>query len=257
MEKYGDTLFTLDADEEVRLGLLCRIFDPETTRLLAELGTRPDARCLEVGAGSGSIARWWCEQVPDGEVVATDVQTSLLERDPRPNLTVLRHDVVREVFPPESFDVIHARLVLSHLRERDEVLRRMRDWLRPGGVVLVESFGWFPLGGSPNPVYSEVLRRWSDLLREVVGTDSGWSRRQPGSLLELGYRDVGARSATWHLRGGTDLTEFWRRGVAMSAERLLTDGRVSADELAEFHRLLRDPGFWDLSPAFVQAWGHR
>ncbi|GAA3355356.1 hypothetical protein [Saccharopolyspora gregorii] len=45
--------------------------------------------------------------------------------------------------------------------------------------------------------------------------------------------------------------------MAMSAERLLADGRVPADELAEFHRLLRDPGFWDLSPAFVQAWGHR
>ncbi|HZM84459.1 MAG TPA: class I SAM-dependent methyltransferase [Candidatus Limnocylindrales bacterium] len=37
-----------------------------------------------------------------------------------------------------AFDVIHARAVLTHLPERDEVLARLVAALRPGGWLLIE-----------------------------------------------------------------------------------------------------------------------
>ncbi|XKK37114.1 methyltransferase domain-containing protein [Nocardiopsis sp. ARC36] len=255
MERYGETLFVLDERETSRLEVLCDVFDPLSTRTLDELGVRPDSRCLEVGAGSGTIARWMCERATEGEVVATDIDTSSLEGLSAPHLTVLRHDVTGDGFPDASFDVIHARLVLSHLPQREEVLRRMRSWLRPGGFVLIESFCWFPVDSSPNPAYRAALQHWSELVCASLGTDSWWSRSHPALFAALGYRDVGAHTITQNLRGGTPLADFWRLTIDMSHERLVGEGRLTEDELQEAYRLLGSPDFWDLAPALVQGWG--
>jgi hypothetical protein len=57
--------------EDDRLGLLEDIFDPLSCRR-REL-VQPGWRCLEVGAGRGSMAVWLAERVgPCGQVVATD-----------------------------------------------------------------------------------------------------------------------------------------------------------------------------------------
>lgn len=63
-EKY----FAADADladERVRLGLIESDTDPITTRSLSAIGITRGWRCLEVGAGGGSITRWMAEQVGD------------------------------------------------------------------------------------------------------------------------------------------------------------------------------------------------
>ena len=60
-------------------------------------GVGPGWRCLEVGAGAGSIAGWLADRVgPSGQVIATDLDTRFLEQQARPNLEVRRHDVVRD-----------------------------------------------------------------------------------------------------------------------------------------------------------------
>src|ERR671925_2230443 len=61
------------AIQRQRLAARARLLDPGSTRHLDAIGVRPGSRCLEVGAGSGSIAAWLCDRVgPDGTVVATD-----------------------------------------------------------------------------------------------------------------------------------------------------------------------------------------
>lgn len=257
MEKYGETLFSLDHAEEIRLRLLGEVFDPLCTDTMGALGVAPDARCLEVGAGSGSVARWLCAKAAHGEVLATDLGLSLLDQVPEPRLRRLVHDVTTDPFPENSFDVIHARLVLSHLPQREDVMRRMLGWLRPGGFVLIESFCWFPIESSPHATYRKVMRRWSGLISATLGTDSWWARAQPGSFLDYGYRDVGANTITQNVRGDTKLADFWRLTVDMSRQQLLAGGYVTPYELDEFYSLLRDETFWDLAPALVQSWGRK
>ena len=45
-------------DELARLHLLEARYDPRTFRRLSMFGPLAGARCLEVGAGTGSVARW-------------------------------------------------------------------------------------------------------------------------------------------------------------------------------------------------------
>lgn len=257
MEKYGDTLFTLDDTERRRLVLLGDVFDPLSTTTLSGLGLRPDARVLEVGAGGGSIARWFADQVPAGEVVATDLDISMAARETRPNLRVLTHDVTVDPFPANSFDVIHSRFLLSHLRDRESVIARMTDWLRPGGVVVIESFGWFPIDSSSDAPYRHVMQRWSDLILDTIGTDTRWSREYPRTLARFGLKSLGATTVTHHIQGGSPLADFWRLTVAMSRDKMLDGGYITAAEYDAFAERLLDPSFWDLAPAVAQTWGRK
>ena len=85
---------------------------------------RPGERCLEVGAGRGSMALWLAEQVgPSGHVVATDVATRDLQRLEGRNLEVLEHDILEDsldALGPGSFDLVCSRLALFHLVGRQE-----------------------------------------------------------------------------------------------------------------------------------------
>ena len=91
--------------EDERLGLLERIFDPGSRRRRALV--QPGWRCLEIGAGRGSMAVWVAGQVGErGQVVATDIDVTYLKRLEVPNLEVRRHDILEDpldVFGPGSF----------------------------------------------------------------------------------------------------------------------------------------------------------
>jgi len=92
------------ADEPRRLELFAERLDPLTVRRIKTLDLAPGARCLEVGGGRGSIARWLCEYVgPTARVTATDLETGFLSELSLPNLEVLRHDVTSDEFPDRSF----------------------------------------------------------------------------------------------------------------------------------------------------------
>jgi trans-aconitate methyltransferase len=126
-------------DERRRLDLFAERLDPLTKRRVGLLGLAWGARCLEIGGGRGSVARWLCEYVgPEGHVTATDLDTGFLAELSLPNLEVLRHDVRTDEFPPGLFDLVHARAVLMHIPNRMATLRRMVAWLAPGGWLLVE-----------------------------------------------------------------------------------------------------------------------
>src|SRR5437764_7055243 len=87
-----------------RLASIEEWLDPGTISHLRARGIGAGWRCLEVGGGGGSIARWLCAQVrPGGQVVATDRDTRLLERLPEPNLRGERHDVAGEPRPASAF----------------------------------------------------------------------------------------------------------------------------------------------------------
>ena len=85
---------TWDRERE-RLSLLESVWDPGTTARLTALGVAAGWRCLELGAGGGSITRWLCDRVgPTGVVTAVDLEPHFLEVDPRPNLEIHRHDIL-------------------------------------------------------------------------------------------------------------------------------------------------------------------
>ncbi|MEU6148777.1 methyltransferase domain-containing protein [Actinosynnema sp. NPDC047251] len=124
----------LHATEQFRC--LSAAYDPITPARLGQTGVRKGRRCLEVGAGGGSVAQWLARR--SGSVPATDLDPRHVPAEP--GLTVRRHDVVRELLPEGGFDLVHARFVPAHLPEREEVLCKPVLSLKPGGWSQIDEF---------------------------------------------------------------------------------------------------------------------
>jgi hypothetical protein len=113
-----------DPEAADRHDYLAEILDGLTVQRLSGLGDLTGRRCLEVGAGAGSIARRLARAAgPAGRVLATDINTRYL--GPGTDFQVLRHDLSTEPVPEGPWDVIHARMVLLHLPRRREILHRL------------------------------------------------------------------------------------------------------------------------------------
>jgi ubiquinone/menaquinone biosynthesis C-methylase UbiE len=118
--------------------------DAVTWRRLRAAGLQLGWRCLEAGAGRGSVARWLGAEVgPHGQVVAVDIDTRFLRDLDSQTIEVAEADVVTDPLPAGPFDLVHARLLLMHLAARDQVVARLVDVLGSGGVLLLEEHDIF------------------------------------------------------------------------------------------------------------------
>lgn len=97
----------------------------------------PGRCCPEAGAGGTSVvSRPTRKAGPTGKVLDTDTDTdtdvSRLAPAARPPVEVRVHDVGTEQPPGEGFDLVHARLVLTHVPQRN---KPRAPWSRPCGRV--------------------------------------------------------------------------------------------------------------------------
>jgi hypothetical protein len=193
-----------------------------------------------------------------GHVIATDIDTGHLTGPITPHLTVLRHDITRDPRPDAApFDLIHARFVLEHLPEREEVLDRLVTWLKPGGLIVIESIAGFPVDSSPHPQFREAMRAIDQVLAKTIGTDSTWARGFPGPL---SHRDLVEAATAVHLptTGGANASALcWALTLSRLRPRIREPQLTSDDTLDEALRLLSDPAFFDLAFATAITWARR
>src|SRR3989442_1429103 len=110
------SLSPVDAAVRERLEGVAAAMDPATSRFLDALGVARGWRCAEIGAGIGSVAVWLADRVGStGRVVATDIETRWLQALGRTDIEIRCHDIAQEPLESSSFDLVHARGVLSHL----------------------------------------------------------------------------------------------------------------------------------------------
>lgn len=230
---------------------MAELLDQNTIRRLIRLGdvgAWAAARCLEVGAGAGSIARWLAGLVDVfGHVVATDLDPSRIPTHSR--LTTIRHDLRSgDPVPGGPFDLIHARLVLAHLPEREAILTRLVDQLAPGGTILIED--WAPLRTydevivmAPSPAAAELYARYQHAVGtqvfDTAGTDRTWARRIHPLMLDAGLTEVRTEVHAEYWTGGTAGCRFVKAVLNQVRPRL--HPYLSDTELDELARLLDDP----------------
>lgn len=247
-----------------RLRLLAALLDDGTFRLLERLGVQPGWRCLEVGAGGGSVAAWLCDRTaPAGSVLATDLDTTVLRELKRPNLEVRVHDVLRDELPEREFDLVHARLLLAWLADPEGGLRRMLAALRPGGCLLVEEMDFHSIAPDAglDPVTRALFRRVIDahhsVLAEQHAFDPFCGRGLDRALSTAGLARVESEGRLSIWRGGQPGGTVWRLTLIQLREQLIEHGRVTATEVDAIIDLCDDPGLAFMSQATIAAWGYR
>ncbi|MGW2231422.1 methyltransferase domain-containing protein [Streptomyces formicae] len=259
---HGYLLDNRQTEAGVRFDALSELFDPVTFRHVDRLGIAPGMRCWEIGAGGPSVPLGLAERVgPTGTVVATDIDVSWTRDIAGGPIEVLRHDVAADPPPPGGFDLVHARLVLVHVAERAEALRRMVAALRPGGWLLVEDAdpGLQPLlcpdESGPEQELANRLRSGFRALMAARGADLAYGRTLPRVLRDAGLGDVQA-DAYFPITSPA-CADLEAATVRQIRARLVAEG-LATDEEIDRHLRNVATGRLDLATApLVSAWGRR
>ncbi len=172
------------------------LFAPAAEHLLAVARLRPGERVLDVGTGTGIVARLAAPNVgPAGSVAGLDVSPAMLNvaraMAAEEGLTIDWNDGQAEAlpYPDESFDLVLSQFALMFFTDRAGALAEMRRVLTPGGRVALSVFQ----GIDRHPFYQAL----DDAIERRLGMSAvgeifalGDADALGASLTRAGFRDV-------------------------------------------------------------------
>jgi len=251
-----------------RLRLLARVMRPTTGALFERTGVREGWLCLDVGCGGGDVSFDLARRVgPRGHVVGLDLDEVKLAAARTEaaaaglaNVEFLAADIVDGDLPRPGFALIYARFLLTHLRDPQQAVERLRDLLAPGGMMIVEDIDF---SGSFSHPPCQAFAAYVDLYRRAAlarGVHPDIGPRLPSLLESAGLAPAEMQVVQpASLRGDVKLLS----AITMEA---IADAVVAADlatreEIGrivdELHEIARDDATVLSAPRIVQAWGRR
>ena len=253
-------------EEKARLDAQAAIWDPYTTRYVEALGIAPGWRCLEVGAGTGTMTRWLAERVsPGGSIVAADIDTTFLrDLNDHPAVEVQEFDLTAPSDIQPVFDLVYARMVLMHLPNPDTHLETLVGALKPGGWILVQDVDFayletpasaqFTLPPSNQRFAVRIIKALNGLMA-MTGADKTVAQRHPRRLWELGLEDVRAESVNRLERGRPGST--YEAAFARVVPYLVQYGGLSERDAQRRLKQMGDPAVGLSTGPMMSAWGRK
>jgi demethylmenaquinone methyltransferase / 2-methoxy-6-polyprenyl-1,4-benzoquinol methylase len=154
----------------------------------------PLRSALDLGCGTGELARLVAHHFPTARVVAADFTSAMLARAkaasaPRPErdrLEFERATAMRLPFAESAFDLVTNAFVARNLSDLPAALREMRRVLRPGGVLLT-----LEITEPASPAFARLFHAYFDRVVPWLGAavkSAGPYRYLPESLRSLPSR---------------------------------------------------------------------
>jgi SAM-dependent methyltransferase len=246
--------------EKERLERVASLTDPATIRYLTEIGVQEGWRCAEVGAGAGSIARWLSNRVGQfGRVEAIDLDTTYLDDLVAPNLEVVQRDITTQPLQEAAYDLVHAKILLMHLPNREQVLQQLANAVKPGGYLLVEEADIRSIQRSDPP--SPLLTRAAAALETFFyfgGADPGYAMKLLPAVRRTGLRVLGNDCQLTAVQAGTREVQTIVLSMAKLAPMVVQAGLMSSKEVDQAFELLEQPSDTVIyTPITVSVWAQR
>lgn len=244
-------------EERTRLGAMESLWDPGTRALLDELGLRSSEkpwRCLEVGAGGGSLLQWMTDR--GASVLAVDIDTRFIESLASDTIEVRRLDIRTDELPQGEFDLVHSRLVLEHLPDRRQIIDRLAATLRPGGWMVIEDLDWTPFGFDKADAQLQLVTDAILAFMQQAGFEPRYGRRVVADLAAAGLSDVRGEGRARVIDSSTTGFDFFRLSFESLRAAVVEAGLIaSADADAAAARFGEDIRVF--TPIMMAAIGRR
>lgn len=162
LKQYFKEAYALKPPENYERYFVSAIGEPLANDLIGVAALRPGERVLDVGCGTGIVARLALEQVgATGSVAGVDVNPGMVAvaRSTNPADGVIEwHEANAEdmPLPDEAFDVALCQLSLQFMADKVGALQEMRRVLAPGGRLLLNLPG---PRAKPFTVLAEAMTR--------------------------------------------------------------------------------------------------
>ena len=127
------------------------LFEPYARDLAERIAAIAPRRILETAAGTGIVTAAILREVPDAEIVATDLNQAMLDvaadRVRSPAVTFRQADAQALPFPDGSFDLVVSQFGVMFFPDRVGAYREARRVLKRGGLFLFNV--WDSLEANP------------------------------------------------------------------------------------------------------------
>ncbi|MFF0290430.1 class I SAM-dependent methyltransferase [Streptomyces sp. NPDC005262] len=255
---YGEAVFRPEQPgESDRIDLGALAYDDITMARLRSLGAGPGWNCLEVGAGTGTVARRLLYEAGVATVLAVDRDVRFLTAHSAPGLGVLEADISAPGFDPGRFELVHARFLLMHLPSWRRLIAGLGELLAPGGVLVLSDAVDLTTATASTTPYTRVMQAMWQGLRDTIGTDVSWVAEYPQLLRAAGLASVAAEIQVPPLVAGSPISRFWARSWERAREAIVATGLVDDATVDAAIRYLDSPDCAALSPGMITAWGWR
>jgi SAM-dependent methyltransferase len=243
-----------DDAERARLGNLAEVVDPYTFHRLDSIGIEEGWRCLEIGAGLGTVSLWLADRVGErGHVVCTDVDTTFISEIRHQRIVSEKLDILDPPTRKAVFDLIVVRNVHHHIPDRERAARHIVEMLGPGGHVLFVEPDIHPALGDFHPLWQhafQAFRQWGE--RRDISYFIG--RRLPLQLSQIGLDIVSVSGETPLFNGAgghNPARDLYRDSFRILMPELIATGLMSETESQELFRLMEKDNAWLMSFCFV------
>lgn len=250
-----------------RLRILARVMQPSTQTLFDRVDMRAGMKCLDAGCGGGDVTFELARLAgPTGRVLGLDMDGTKLDlarqeatANKIDNVSFHQTEISAAEFIPE-FDIVYARFLLTHLADPAAVIARMQNWLKPGGMLVIEDIDF--TGHFCHPE-SAAFRRYVELYTSAVqrrGGDPHIGPRIPPLLVAAGYAHVEMHVVQ---PAGIEGEVKLLNPLTMEniADAVVADGLASHSEvseiIAELYEFARNPRTVASLPRIVQTWGKK
>lgn len=252
---FTDSQYTQELE---RLQAIEQLFDPASRRRLQATGIGENWRCLEVGAGAGSITRWMAAVVgANGKVVGVDLDTRFVANIQLSNVEILEADIRQLSLEHHSFDLIHARYVLIHIPDFQFALSRMLDLLKPGGWIVIEEpdfsaakaiVGAKRACDSMDRVNRAILQMFASR-----NMDYALGIKLPALFQKLGLQQLSVDNDVPLSNGGSGIATVMKISTLQLAEKYIATGEVTQADIEQYCLFSEDPNAWAIYYATIGA----
>lgn len=237
------------AQELERLQAIEKIFDSTSHQRLKSTGVTTNWRCLEVGAGAGSITQWLAGAVGEGgQVVAVDLDTRFVANLEVSNVEVLEGDIQHLPLEKQSFDLVHTRYVLIHNPNAHAVLSRVLDLVKPGGWIVLEEPDFVAaraIAGEDVACRSvNNVNRAIEQMFTAKGMDYSFGAKLPALLQPYDLQSFAVDMDTHLAQGGSGIATMMKMSTMQLAEKYFETGVVTQADINHYGRFAEDPNSW-------------
>jgi len=267
--------------EERRLAEQGALLEGFTADVFRRAGLREGMTVLDVGCGVGDVSLLAARFVgPKGAVLGIDRAASSVQTA-RSRATAL--GVAHARFEQadlasfetrQTFDALVGRLVLLYLPDPAGTLKRLSQYLRPGGIVAFQEFDMTAMAQEPPGEPFVKVRSWLLAAFTAAGAQLDMGTKLYSTFLRAGFPAPDMTAAALVVCGPIPtgygypvgvlrslLPLIERTGIASAAEIDIDTLAVRMHEDALIHErvmfLPRVVGAWTALPATEQAWMQR
>lgn len=248
-----------------RLNLLHEVYGRETERLLLGIGLEPGMQVADIGCGPGAVTCFMAGHIsPGGIATGVDSSTEQLkvareeaQKNGVKNVCFIEADVYSPGLEKDSFDLVYARSLLSHLQDPLQAITEMKRIVKPGGVLVCEDIDMGTIHSEPSTAeYERSVEIWLSL-----GAERRADYRVGSHMADLfrkaGFADVQETSHQPKFMSG-EKKRYWEYTFYEVSPAMIRAGVVNDAELSRlkngFEKIAENKSIAVAQAAQFQVW---